>query len=79
MIYAGDAVNSLRPNTEWTLTGETVDGLIFHTKNVKPITAKELADEIARLEAIEAQKPALKSALLERLGITEDEAKLLLA
>jgi hypothetical protein len=79
MIYAGEAINNLRPNTEWTLTGEKIDGLVFHTEGVKPITAKELADEIARLEAIETQKPALKTALLERLGLTAEEAALLLA
>ena len=47
------------------------------------------ADEIARIEAIRAEdearkaeaqaKAAAKAALLERLGITEAEAKLLLA
>ena len=78
-MYAQEAVKNLRPNTEWTMAGDEADGIVFHTAGVKPITAKELADEIARLEALEAQKPALKAALLERLGITEEEARLLLA
>jgi hypothetical protein len=79
MMYAQEAVNNLRPHTEWTMSGDDADGIVFHTAGVKPITAKELADEIARLEAIEAQKPVLKAALLERLGITAEEASLLLA
>jgi hypothetical protein len=47
-------------------------------------TAEELAKAIASEEATKARqleesaKAAEKSALLERLGITEDEAKLLL-
>jgi len=79
MIYAGEAVNNLRPNTEWTMSGEEVVGIIWHTPNVEPITAKELKDEISRLKKIQEQKPILKAELLERLGITEDEAKLLLS
>ena len=40
--------------------------------------AKAYADEKAQEEADAAAKAADKAALLERLGITEDEAKLLL-
>ncbi len=57
-------------------TGEAIE---------REATAEELAsfdvvnnDEMARREA-EAAKAQSKAALLERLGITEDEAKLLLA
>lgn len=39
---------------------------------------KDQADEIARQEAI-TQAAAAKNALLQRLGITEEEAKLLLS
>jgi hypothetical protein len=79
MIYAADAVNNLRPNTEFTMSGDEVTGIVWHTPDVKPITAKELKDEIARLKKIEEQKPILKAALLERLGLSEAEAKLLLS
>lgn len=79
MIYAADAVNNLRPNTEFTMSGDEVTGIVWHTPDVEPITAKELKDEIARLQKIEEQKPILKAALLERLGLSEAEAKLLLA
>lgn len=57
-------------------TGETVE---------RDMTADELAqyqadqaDQVARIEA-EATKAATKAALLERLGITADEAALLLS
>jgi hypothetical protein len=79
MMYAQVAVNNLRPNTEWSMSGDEADGIVWITQGVKPITAKELQDEIARIKAVEAQQPALKAALLDRLGITADEAKLLLA
>ena len=78
MIYAADAVNNLRPNTEWIMKDDDVDNIIWHTEGVEPISSKELQDEIARLKNIEAQKPVLKAALLQRLGISEDEARLLL-
>jgi len=41
--------------------------------------AKEVAKKVAQREAEAEAKAAQKAALLERLGITEDEAKLLLA
>lgn len=48
----------------------------------RPMTAEELAqaqaDTQARAEA-EAAKEAARQALLDKLGITEDEAKLLLS
>ena len=57
-------------------TGETTE---------RPYTAKEIAEVEAKqaelsitLEA-EATKAAEKAALLERLGLTQDEAKLLLS
>ena len=56
-------------------TGETIE---------RPFTAKEIKDlEVKQAEAelraeAEAQKAADKAALLAKLGITEDEARLLL-
>lgn len=56
-------------------TGETVE---------RDATAAELkqakidAEKQAAAERADAEKEAAKAALLERLGITEDEAKLLL-
>lgn len=79
MIHIADAVNNLRPNTEWTMTDEDIATIIWHTQGVKPITDKELKDEMSRLQTVEAQKPEQRAALLDRLGISEDEARLLLS
>ena len=69
------------PNEEWTLDGEDYAGLTWLSDSPKPTKAtldklwdSTLADIVAEQEA----KVAAKAALLERLGITEDEAKLLL-
>jgi hypothetical protein len=78
MITTVQAVNSLRPNIEWTMNGDDVEGIIWHTPNVHPLTTAEVNAEIKRLEDVELSKVSAKAALLERLGITEDEAKLLL-
>ena len=51
----------------------------------RPATKSEIADreafdaEMAKLEAENAAKEAEKAALFAKLGITEDEAKLLLS
>jgi hypothetical protein len=57
-------------------TNEIVD----RDMNIKELADYEahLARQAAKLEA-EAQEAATKAALLERLGITADEAKLLLS
>ena len=51
MISTAHAVMSLRPNTEWSMNGDDVEGIIWHTENVQPLTAAEVAAEMQRLEA----------------------------
>ena len=51
MITTQHAVMSLRPNTEWSMNGDDVEGIIWHTENVQPLTAAEVAAEVERLEA----------------------------
>ena len=67
--------------SEWTLNGDSYEGLTWLSKTSKP-TEQELLDqwdEVKKLIADEiAQKATAKAALLERLGITADEAALLL-
>ena len=57
-------------------TGEVIEREM--TKAESDAFKKSLAETNARLEA-EATKAADKAALLSKLGITEDEAKLLLS
>ena len=75
MIDKAAAISSLRPNTEWTMINEDVKSIQWNTPNVKPLTEKEVADEMARLQA---NVDHAKSDLLSRLGITAEEAALLL-
>jgi hypothetical protein len=56
MITTAQAVMSLRPNTEWSMNGDDVDNIIWHTEGVTPITEAEVAAEIKRLEKAEADK-----------------------
>jgi hypothetical protein len=67
-------------NNEWTLNGDDYAGLVWLSDNAKP-TEKQLQDlwPTVKQELLdeEANKLTAKTALLERLGITEDEAKLL--
>lgn len=70
------------PNTEWTLNGDEYEGLTWLSDSPKPTKAELEAywpDIALQLKEEEDAKAANKEALLERLGITAEEAKLLLA
>lgn len=81
--YLSKALLSLRPNSEFSFIGDDYSTIEWHViKGTKPTNAeidaaieKVQADEIAENEA----KATKKAELLARLGITESEAKLLLA
>jgi hypothetical protein len=67
---------------EWTLNGDDYAGLTWLSNSPKPTKAKldgEWESVKAELESKAQAKLAAKSALLDRLGITTDEAKLLLS
>lgn len=70
------------PSDEWTLNGDNYEGLTWLSDTPKPskATLDGLWSEVQDLIKSEKQaKAQAKAALLERLGITEAEAKLLLA
>lgn len=77
MITTADAVNSLRPNTEWSMTGDDVEKIIWHTDGVKPLTQAEVVAEMARLENESAQKATDRAEGLRKMaqasGLTEAE------
>jgi len=82
MITTAKAVASLRPSIEWTLYGDDVEGIIWHTEGVEPLTSAEVQAEVARLEqaALDeaaAREAAKASALakLQALGLTTEEAQ----
>ena len=81
MITTADAVMSLRPGVEWSMNGDDVEGIIWHTEGVQPLTAKEVAAEVKRLEKAAADEAGAREAAkasalakLEALGLTADEA-----
>ena len=81
MITTQQAVMSLRPNTEWTMNGDDIEGIIWHTEGVEPLTTAEVQAEIKRLEKAAADEAAAKEAAkasalakLQALGLTEAEA-----
>ena len=81
MAKSSDVLTMLIPNGGWFQSGETYEGIKF--LECEPITKKQFTDGFAKYDAWKAEQDATKAtakaALLERLGITEDEAKLLLS
>ena len=72
----------LRPNGGYVQVGTEYEGISFEP-SCEPFTKAEYEAGFAQYDAWKAEqdaaKAAQKAALLDRLGITEDEAKLLLA
>jgi hypothetical protein len=81
--YLVAAIRTLRPNSEFTFVNDDYSTIEWHVLEGDAPTKAEIekaikevkVNELANAEA----KAASKAALLERLGITEDEAKLLLS
>jgi hypothetical protein len=82
MASGGDVLELLIPTGGWVIYGDDFDSIIYD-EGVTPITKAEFEAGFAKYEAWKAEqdakKAADKAALLERLGITEAEAHLLLA
>jgi hypothetical protein len=79
MITTADAVASLRPGAEWSMSGDDVEGIIWHTEGVEPLTTAEVQAEIARLEQAAADKETADAAAREAaiahaksLGFTDE-------
>jgi len=79
MITTAEAIISLRPNTEWSMNGDDVEGIIWHTEGVEPLTSSEVAAEIKRLEKAQADKAKADQASTEAaiahaksLGFTDE-------
>jgi hypothetical protein len=81
MITGAQVLEMLIPTGGWVITGDSFDGIQF--LECDPITKKEFTDGFAKAEKYFADKAKIsadaKAALLERLGINADEAKLLLS
>ena len=80
MIDISSAVISLRPGAEWSMSGDDVEGITWHTEGVQPLTQAEVDAEVARLEQAAIDDAAAKQAARESgeakllaLGLTVDE------
>ena len=62
MIYIEQAIMSLRPGAEWSLSGDDIEGMTWYTPNVTPLTKAEVDAEVARLEALAVEKETAASA-----------------
>lgn len=80
--YLTKAIQSLRPGAEFSITANDYSTIKWDVLNGEAPTEAEIEAEIAKLKADELKEfeaiAAAKAALLERLGITADEAALLL-
>ena len=82
MAKAGEVLTMLCPNVEFVLIGQEFNDIDWLGAKA-PITKKQFTDGFAKYDAWKAEQDAaqaeVKAALLDRLGITADEAKLLLS
>jgi hypothetical protein len=81
MTKGSEVLSMLLPEGGWVITGNDYEGIQF--LECDPITKEQFEAGFAEFEAIKASQDlkiaSEKAALLNRLGITADEAKLLLA
>ena len=54
MTTTWEAVVSLRPSVEWSMSGDDVAGITWHTPDVEPLTQSEVDAEMVRLESVAA-------------------------
>lgn len=80
--YLTLALQQLRPGAEFTYKNDDYATIEWHKLEGEPPTQAEVNGAIEEIKAKEAQgqaeAAAKREALLDRLGITEEEAKLLL-
>lgn len=81
MATGADVLSMLIPQGGWIITGEEYEGIEF--LECQPITKAKYVAGFAQFDAWktnqDAKRVSDKAALLDRLGITADEAALLLS
>jgi len=81
MATGVEVLSMLIPSGGWAITGDKYEDIQFI--EAEPITKSEFEAGFKKVDAWKLEqeigKANAKAALLERLGITEDEAKLLLS
>ena len=81
MARADQVLTMLIPNGGWIATGDDYEGIEF--LDCEPITKKQFTDGFAKYDDWKAKQDSEvalnKAALLTKLGITSEEAALLLS
>jgi hypothetical protein len=81
MAKGSDVLEMLIPNGGWVITADDFDSIIYD-EGVLPITKAQYEAGFAQYDTWKAEQESnqatQRQALLTRLGITEDEARLLL-
>jgi len=81
--YLTQAIKSFRPDSEFSYTDKDYSTIKWDVLNGDAPTIEEIELEIDHLKELDAQseteKAAAKAALLTKLGITAEEAALLLS
>ena len=80
-ITGSEVLEFLIPQGGWIISGDEYEGITF--LQCEPITKEQFEAGFAQVEAAKVQAQAKaqtkRQALLDKLGITEEEAKLLLS
>jgi len=83
MNYLSSAIRKLKPTAEFSYSDGDYSTIKWDVLEGKAPTQKEIDEAIEQIKADEIaeaeSRATAKAALLKRLGITADEAKLLLA
>jgi hypothetical protein len=81
MVTGGQVLSMLIPTGGWVITGDEFEGIQFI--ECEPITKKQFTDGFAKYDGWRAKQiedlQNAKSELLTRLGITAEEAQILLS
>jgi hypothetical protein len=82
MATGGEVLSFLIPTGGWVITADDFDSIIYD-ENVEPITEAEFKAGFAKYDAWKSEqdtaKAQAKAALLERLGLTQEEFNTLTA
>jgi hypothetical protein len=82
-LHIAEAITALRPDAHWYMVGNTLDGLVWEDEEQTAPTQEEIDVKLVELEteleAAKVAKVAQKAAILERLGLTEDELRVVLS
>ncbi len=82
MATGAEVLSHIIPTGGWVISGDDFDSIIYD-EGVTPITKKVFNDTFSKIDELKAKQAEdnkmAKQALLDRLGITAEEAKLLLS